>query len=273
MMIKRTKVTSNMNEYYINILEQMGYEVTNPDLQNFGIVRKGSKENLKVFDDGSYVKYSDISNNFEISIYKKSWDFIMIKFRDIKISFDFSLPCDNDQYDIYLASDDKFIRIVGNLYEVVHCSDSVANIDCNFNDAGFFRLRQCLNGISANYTILSESIEATDLKLPLSDCTIDNILKSIIEFLGHFKDVEESIPLQKGLIYVIPSLSKFISNMLDYRKEVIPEAIEKRKEALIKKNERLAEIDNESKRISGEISKIEGEIQELQELSQNIMLV
>ena len=247
-----------MNEYHINILEQMGYEVTNPDFNELGIVRKGSRQELKKVINGKSVVYSDDSNDFELSI-TTAIDDITIKFKGVEVS----MTCCPDYHVSINDGNNKWLYLSGDICR--DDSDLIGYIDCSYDTSGWANVHQGLTGISLSY---GKGNKEFNKEFIAPDCTIERILQFIIEFLGRDSNVENSITLQKGLIYVIPAFTKFINDMLERWKNNLPELIKIIQDILEGRKSAKEYYDREVNRLAQVISDEESIIARMQEFNQ-----
>ena len=238
-----------MNNYLFNIIEQMGYHVLNPNQKELNIVNKNTGELMEITATPEFHNFQE----------KDNW---------IKIYNDYSaiinegknnhgiLIARNDNsyatYDVTLCDGNTNVSIIITQYaDCVINQEFIAGVDVVVENNKENSIIDCLKmDLYSNECDVDNNSE----KLSPKECKTSTFMNIILEFLDQFDEIEKSAFLQRGLKYIIPSLTKAVTDMLEYWKSYgIPEEIGKR-EKMIKEYKK--EINKYKQKIIVEQKKI-----------------
>ena len=215
-----------MNKYYLDIIENAGYRMMNPNKRFTLIYRKDDFKTIKPTNFHSY----DESFIYEDEDSKKS--IILSDKNNTMIYYD-----DNDKFRIDLGDYDKsddYIILSGTirgsennhicfsikcnpLDECFNCGSINFYIDdSKLNNIKNLVILQSVNKASVyNYdgnTSLS-SLKASEIVLP-KDCTLENYLSYIFDIIVNNEEIEKDIALQKGFKFLLPILTTAINDLI-----------------------------------------------------------
>ncbi len=232
-----------MKDYCVNILEQMGYHVLNPNQNELTIIDKGTYEPLIREEIRGGYSFRNPQKKFEvIYIYDDG---------NIKVAqenFDMNLDCFNDDeatYGVQLATGASTLKIMVRQYSNRDCDDYVADITLTVVETGTNSTlgRADINLLSDCCEIDSSNSEYEDLSY--NDCKTDTIMNDIMVILKDFPEIEKSKEIQRGLKYIIPSFTKAVNDMLDYWKDyAIPKEIRDRRKTVEEYKDEIISINN-----------------------------
>ncbi len=208
-----------MNSYYLNILNQLGYHVINPNQTLPRISMNSMNKEIERYYCDNFLRFAD--RNFEANYYKDNDSFYFtVDGCTIKTGKNNS---DNQTYDVRLSA--KGIEISFFIQEmpmenlkstpgIIHVSvifpgsngESVS-IDLRIDQHAIYGV----NSINDRKGIISNRIEA-------SECTTKNYINWILESINNYSKISKDSTIQKGLKVIVPSLSLAISDMLNYCK-------------------------------------------------------
>lgn len=208
-----------MNSYYLNILNQLGYHVINPNQVDPRICMKSMNKEIKKVVTSNFINFSD--QDFEVTYYKDKNSFLFTVsgcFINAGESHDANLT-----YNVKLSSADIEITF-SIMEEPMEKPESIPGLiqisieyfnSSNEKESSNIKIEQhAIYGVNHIYDrkgIYSNRIEA-------SECTTEKYIQWILEAINKYDRISKDCKIQKGLKIIVPSLTLAIGDMLNYCK-------------------------------------------------------